>query len=152
MTVGTSRFKYPLRALEVLYAHRLEQACLLLAASQQRLDEHLDHIDQLRAALARCHVEWAGAPGRVGQFDPARHLAVREALTQRQADVNAALAVGQRLRTEVERCREGVAQAHRRAETVQRHKEDAMRECELESVRMDQLQADTAWPFKGKQT
>lgn len=150
MTAGTSRFKYPLRALETLYAHRLEQARLLLAASHQRLADHLDHIDQLRAALARCHAEWTVAPGQAGQFDPARHLAVREALAERQADVKVALAIGQQLRAEVERCREDVAQAHRRAETLQRHKEHAMRECVLESARMEQRQADAAWPFRGR--
>lgn len=149
MTIGPSRYKYPLSALETLYAHRLEQARLSLAAAQRQLDDHLAHVGQLRAALARCHVEWTEAPGRTGQFDPARHAAVREALDARQTDLNAALEVGRKLRLEVEQRSESVAHAHRRTETVERHKEHAMREHVLELARMDQRQADAAWPVAG---
>lgn len=150
MTASPSRYKYPLSALEALYAHRLEQARLQLAASQQKLDEHQSHIAELRAALDRCHVDWTGAASRQQQFDPARYAAVREALAARQAGLNAAMETGRMLRADVELCREGVAQAHRRTETVKRHKEHAMREFALEAARTDQRQADAAWPVRGE--
>lgn len=150
MTVSASRYRYPLIALESLYAHRLEQARLLLAAAQRRLDDQQAHIGHLRAALERCHADWTGAPGRAERFDPARHAAVREVLAARQADLNTAFEVAHMLRAEVEQCRENVAQAHRRTEAVERHKEHAMREFLLESARMDQRQADAAWPVRGE--
>lgn len=150
MTAGQSRYRYPLTALEMLYTHRLEQARLLLAAAQQRLDDHQSHIRRLRAALGRSHEDWTAASGRAALFDPARHAAVREALAARQSGLSSALAHERELRGEVEQCRDRVVQAHWRTETVERHKQQSRREFEQESVRIDQRQADAAWPVRGE--
>ncbi|MNK29407.1 hypothetical protein D3C87_478010 [compost metagenome] len=152
MTAARFGYRYPLAALETLYAHRLEQARLLLAAAQRRLDDHLAHIGRLRMALDRSHGDWASTVGRAPGFDPARHAAVREALGAHQAGLDAALLHERELRADVERCRERIAQAHRRTETVERHKERSMQEFEQELIRLDQRQADAAWPVRGERS
>lgn len=148
-TAGSSRYKYPLRALETLYAHRLEQARLLLAAAQRALEAHQLHVDELQLALRRCHGAWTGASGRAERFYPALYAAAREALASRQAALNVAMEARRTLSADVERRREDVSQALRRTEVLQRHKENAMREYALETVRIDQRQADAAWSPRG---
>lgn len=150
MTGAQPRFKYPLIALQALYAHRLEQMRLLLVTAQHRLMEHQHRIELMRADLNRAHADWIGVSRQTERFDPARFGHVREALGTRHASLTHALNIERELLVEVERCRELVARAHRRTETVERHKEQSMREFAQEAVRIDQRLADAAWPVKGE--
>ncbi|MBR8651699.1 flagellar FliJ family protein [Achromobacter sp. Marseille-Q0513] len=143
---ATSRFRYPLAALESLYGHRLEQARLDLARAQDRLDEQAAIRDRLRLALGQGHADWAAANAGAAGFDPARHIAVREALAAMRGRWEQARTQADALRAEVERCRDDLLQAHRRTEIVDRHKTQARREFDLDAARADQRQADAAWP------
>ena len=146
MTAQT-RFKYSLAALESLYTHRLEQARLALAQAQQRLEAHQDVLQGLRQALTRHHADWASTAA--GGFDPARHEVVRAALSVMQGRLDAARGHEAALIEAVQACREQVLRAHRRSDTLDRHKQDAARDFQLESARSDQRQADDAWPLRG---
>lgn len=150
MTAGT-RFRYSLAALESLYTHRLEQARLELANAQQRLEAHRNFLRGLRQAQAHHHADWVGAPAAAGGFDPARHEVVRAALSVMQARLDAAGAHETSLIGAVKACREHVLRAHRRTEALDRHKQDAAREFQLESTRSGQRQADDAWSLRGGQ-
>ena len=143
---ATSRFRYPLAALESLYGHRLEQARLDLARAQDRLDEQTAICDRLRLALGQGDADWAAASAGAAGFDPARHIAVREALAAMRGRWEQARAQADALRAEVERCRDALLQAHRRAEIVDRHKTQARREFDVDAARAEQRQADAAWP------
>jgi len=146
MTATRARYRYPLVTLEALYAHRLEQARLSLAAAQRRLDQHQGQIEQLRSALGRSLKDWTAASERATRFDPASHAAVRESLAVHHSKLRVALAHERELRAEVKRSQEQTAQAYRRTQIVARHKELSKREFELEVVRSDQREADAAWP------
>lgn len=147
MTTET-RFKYSLAALEPLYTHRLEQARLALAQAQQRLVAHRNVLQGLRQALAHHHADWVAASTAAGGFDPARHEVVRAALSVMQARLDAAGAHEMSLVEAVKACREHVLRAHRRSEALDRHKQDATREFQLESARNGQRQADDAWSLR----
>lgn len=146
MTATQARYRYPLVTLETLYAHRLEQARLSLAAAQRRLDEHRGQIEQLRSALGCCLKDWTAASERTTSFNTASHAAVREALAAHHSRLRVALAHERDLWAEVERSQEQTVQAYRRTQIVERHKDQAKREFELEVVRSDQREADAAWP------
>ncbi|WP_054507313.1 hypothetical protein [Achromobacter xylosoxidans] len=148
MTTQT-RFRYSLAALESLYMHRLDQARLALAQAQRQLDAHQDLLHGLRLAMARHHTDWVAASAVAGGFDPARHEVVRAALSVMQARLDAAGAHEAALIKAVQACRDHVLRAHRRNDTLDRHKRDATREFQLESARSDQRQADDAWPLQG---
>ncbi|MGV2895804.1 hypothetical protein ACNPPY_08400 [Achromobacter sp. AGC78] len=149
MTAAQPRFKYSLGALETLYAHRLEQTRLLLVSAQRKVDEQQRLIGHMQLELARAHDDWIEVSGQSMRFDPARFAAVREALAVRQAALAAAVESRQELQAQVELCREHVALAHRRVETVARHKEYSLREFAQESARVEQRLADASWPLKG---
>lgn len=140
-----ARFRYSLAALESLYAYRLEQARLALAAAQQRLDAHVEEQRLQRLALQRQHEDWASMPGAATGFDPARHAVVREALGALQRRLDAARRQEQVLLTAVQACRERLLLAHRRSETLDRHKHDAARDFMLAGASIEQRLSDDAW-------
>lgn len=142
-----ARFRYPLAALESLYTHRLEQARLALAQAQQRLDAHLEQLRMQRHALQRQYQDWASRTGAITAFDPTRHAVVREALGVLQQQLDMAGRQEQALRSAVDTCRERVLLAHRRSETLDRHKQDAARDFMLGAARADQRLSDDAWPL-----
>jgi len=144
-----ARFKYSLAALESLYAHRLEEARLKLAHSQQRLDAHREAMRGLRQALQGHHADWVRSAAVDGCFDPARHEVVRAALGGMQGRLDAACVQEVTLLEAVQACRERVLRAHRRSDTVDRHKQDAAREFHLDVARAAQRQSDDAWPLAG---
>lgn len=144
-----ARFKYSLAALESLYAHRLEQARLALAQAQRNLDAHREALRGQRQVLQQHHADWVAAAAMAGDFDPARHEVVRAALGAMQGRLDAACVQEVTLIEAVQACRERVLRAHRRSDTVDRHKQDAAREFHLDVARADQRQSDDAWPLRG---
>lgn len=142
--------RYPLGALETLYAYRLEQARLRLASAQRKLDKDQASLRQLQLALNRCHEEWTAAVGGRERFDPAHYAAAREALAVRQTALVAALGAERESSAEVDRCRADVTHAYRRAEAVGRHKEQFMHEHAVKATRIRQNEADEAWSLRGR--